>query len=462
MLAATAAVAFLVLASPPVGLADNGDSPKMIARFALTAEPAAANDAPAYLVLKYVRDPKVWWVSDNYSTEIPLVATALAISDLAGAREFDIRILGAIHGTLFLLGFGGLLLVLRVFPVRAMVLIACVAFFLLGDACYLVYCNTFYTDASALAFVFPSLVLAVAIALSDRPGPLLLAGFAVCSCLFIFSKGQHALPAVLLAGFLVVAGRSRWLLSLALSIAMLAASYFSFVLAPPQERPQYLFTLIFYKLAPDASTAPAVLAGLGLGPEYAKYAGLFTYAPNSPMNDPAFAEEFGRKASTLRVARYYLHHPGEALRLLQYDLHYWAREMRSDSLGNYPKSAGKPPLARSMALGWWSWLRSGLFANAEFYAVAWYLFVFGAGATTIYRRGSMLAVLWVAVAGMGVAEFLITSLADAGETARHLLLFHYLTDFTVVLFVLLLERHYKEWRPQGDSNPCYRRERAVS
>ena len=460
--AALAAVVFLVLLPPPVGIADNGDFPKMIARFALVPEPTSAKDAPAYLTIRYVKDPKAKWVSDNYSTEIPLIRIALWISDWIGLEYFDIRILGAIHGAIFLATYAGLLIILRSFTIPAMTLIAVIAFFILGDVCYLSYCNTFYSDASALAFVFPTFVFALAIALDRKRHVWIFIAYTVCGCLFIFSKGQHALPAVALAVFLLLAARNRRTVSIFLSSVLLASSYVSLALSPPQERAQYLFTLIFCKLAPDARTAPAILTELGFGPEYAKFAGMFTYSPNSPMDDQLWADEFGRKASQMRIASYYLRHPGEVLRLVKFDLHYWAKEMRSDSLGSYPRSAGKPPVSRSSAFGWWSALRSSCFAHFEYHLPLWYVFVFVFGGWLLSSRQSMLAGLWLVAASMGAMEFLITSLADAGETARHLLMFHYLTDMTIFLFVIVIGRHWREWRPQGDSNPCYRRERAVS
>ena len=460
--AAFAAVVFLVLVPPPVGIADNGDFPKMIAGFALVPEAASANDAPAYISLRYIKDPKALWVSDNYSIEIPLIRMALWISGLMDSGYFDIRIIGAIHGSIFLASYAALLMALRPLNVKAMTLIAILSFFILGDVCYLSYCNTFYSDASALAFIFPTFVCGLGIAMNRIRPVWLLFAYTVCGCLFIFSKGQHALPAVLLVVFLLVAGREQRMISILLSLLLLASSYVSLALGPPQERAQYLFTLIFFKLAPDTQTAPAIIAELGLRPEYAKYAGMYSYGPNTPMDDRIWAEEFGRQVSQMRIASYYLRHPAVVLRLLQFDLRYWAKEMRSVSFGNYPRSAGKPPKSLTSAFGWWSAIRSSLFKYFEYHLPLWYLIVFVLGAWLLISRQSMLAGLWLVAAGMGAMEFVITSLADAGETARHLLMFHYLTDMTVVLFALVIERQWREWRPQGDSNPCYRRERAVS
>ncbi len=432
------AVSFLLLVPPAIGIADNGDFNKMCGRFSLIAEPASAGDAPAFVSLRYVRDPKAFWVSDNFSTEIALIRAALSISDLLGSDAFDIRLLGAVHAAFFLAGFGGLLLVLRRLSDRAAVIAALLAFFVLGDVCYLSYCSTFFTDAAALAFVFPAMVCALAIALHRQCPVWLLVLFAACVCLFSLSKGQHALPAVLLAVYLVIVARKRWVIALGLAAAIMASSYLSLSWAPPQERAQYLFTLVFYKLAPDAQSAPPVLRELGLPAEYVSYAGMFTYSPAAPMNDLVWADQFGQRISQKQIAAYYLHHPETVIRLLQFDLHHWAKEMRSVSLGNYPRSAGKPATALTPLFGWWSSIRSSLFVIWEFHLPAWYLFVMTFSVKVLRARQSALAGLLLTVALMGAGEFLISSLADAGETARHLLMFHYLTDVSVCLFLLFL------------------------
>ena len=51
---------------------------------------------------------------------------------------------------------------------------------------------------------------------------------------------------------------------------------------------------------------------------------------------------------------------------------------------------------------------------------------------TVPARISLFAVL---LAAMGLVELAVSSLADAGETERHLLLFHVITDFTIMLAI---------------------------
>ena len=65
----------------------------------------------------------------------------------------------------------------------------------------------------------------------------------------------------------------------------------------------------------------------------------------------------------------------------------------------------------------------------------------------------MAAILNVALCAMAILEFAICSLSDAGETERHLFVFHVLTDFTIICAIAwlanLLYQRYSAMRPSG-------------
>jgi hypothetical protein len=112
---------------------------------------------------------------------------------------------------------------------------------------------------------------------------------------------------------------------------------------------------------------------------------------------------------------------------------------RGPYLGNYERAYGFPAGTRTTSFGWWSSLRSALFRVAPWHIVAWYAGFIGIGIslairlTTVPARISLCAVL---LAGMGLVDGAVSSLADAAETERHLFLFHVITDFTI-LFALV-------------------------
>src|SRR6185369_6299378 len=85
---------------PVVGMANNGDFGKMIARFNLGAP---FENEFKYAATKYNCDLKYHYDSGIYSSELIFVYAALGLNHLV-ARDglVDIRAIGAVHSALFL------------------------------------------------------------------------------------------------------------------------------------------------------------------------------------------------------------------------------------------------------------------------------------------------------------------------------------------------------------------------
>ncbi|HEV2689455.1 MAG TPA: hypothetical protein VGV35_12915, partial [Bryobacteraceae bacterium] len=61
------------------------------------------------------------------------------------------------------------------------------------------------------------------------------------------------------------------------------------------------------------------------------------------------------------------------------------------------------------------------------------------------------AAFGIVLAAMGLSEMMLAPLADAGETDRHLFLFHAITDFTLLLALAWSVRHLAERRRRLES-----------
>src|ERR1700689_3923408 len=98
---AAGAILFYQLIIPPVvGLADNGDFGKVIARFNLSAP---VHRTYEFVDTVYEFRPDRHWVSDFYSVEIALTYPALWLNSLLSKdKDFDLRCIGVVHGALFL------------------------------------------------------------------------------------------------------------------------------------------------------------------------------------------------------------------------------------------------------------------------------------------------------------------------------------------------------------------------
>src|SRR5437899_8287783 len=108
---AAAILIYELFLPPPVGLANNGDFGKLIARFNLGAP---FENEFRYATKKYNFDPKYHYESGIYSSELILVYAALGLSALVSRDgNVDIRCIGVLHSALFLLALYLLLPVLR-------------------------------------------------------------------------------------------------------------------------------------------------------------------------------------------------------------------------------------------------------------------------------------------------------------------------------------------------------------
>src|SRR5208282_2266266 len=98
---AGAILCYQLLLPPVVGLADNGDFAKVLGRFDLWGK---VHKTYLYCDTVYRLEPGHHWVSDFYSTEIALTRAAVALNSLVSKDgNLDIRVMGAVHGALFLL-----------------------------------------------------------------------------------------------------------------------------------------------------------------------------------------------------------------------------------------------------------------------------------------------------------------------------------------------------------------------
>lgn len=433
-----ACVAFQLFVPPSIGLANNGDFGKMIGRFSLGPDdwvPPQEND---YLTTRWVYDQRNHWVSDNRSSELIPIFAALYIGWQFSSHEFDIRILGAIHALLWIGCFAAFLPLLRPLPGWRRYAVAIAALLIFTDVSYVAYCNSFYTDAAAFLSLSWAVVLWLHLMQSARPRAGFFAAFLAASILCVSTKPQHSplglvlfVPALLAA--LRFEGMQKKAGAAAFALLIPLTTWITFLETPRLEKENAEYAVIFTKILPK-STAPLDDAReLGLGPEYLRYSGFWANQPSEdPLNNPDWRAEFGRRTSHAKMAAFYLRHPWRALSIVYRDLRHQAPERRSKRIGNYRSDAGFPPKTLTSSFGWWSAIRSPLFRIAPWHIVVWYAAFLTMGIRLAWRdRG--IAMLSVVLAPMGLLELGLTTLADAGETERHLFLFHAITDFTILL-----------------------------
>jgi len=446
-------VVFQLFVPPSIGLADNGDYARMIGRFSLAPGSLDASEENKYFTSRWVYKQPYQWVSDNYSSELILISGALLIGWEFSSEAFDIRILGAIHALIWIGCFAAFLpLLARLKGWRALVA-ALAALFIFTDVSYVAYCNSFHTDTAAFLFLSWAVVLWLHFMLRGRPSVALYAMFCMAALLCVYSKPQHAVLGPFLFTLAVLAaltfqGKLPKIAAAVFGVLILLAALGSYIKITPTDKLEPQYSTIFNKILKHSASALDDLRELGLGPEYLRFIGYWP-SPGAydPTRDEAWSTNFLRQTSNGRIVRFYLRHPWRALVIVYGDLNGAARDRRPPNIGNYEKQYAPAPGALTKSFGWWSYIRSALFRFAPWLILVWYAVVIGVGIRMAIRRrnngGWRVPVLCVLLACMGLVELATSSLADAGETDRHLFLFHVITDFTILFAVVWAVEQWK-------------------
>jgi len=434
---AAALLAWLLLAPPFTGMADNADFAKVIGRFCYWPASGGANNF-LYFEPSYRFDPGRCWRSDVISAEIALAAVPVAVARLRGPEAtLDIRWLGALHALLLLAALALALRATRKWPFRLRTLSAALLLLIWFDVCYTAYFNSFYSDAAAINGFLLMASAAAWLMAEDRPNPVGAGWFTFGAILFAGSKAQHAMFGPLAAAFLVWILWRRKPMALVAATLVLTVSAASFALTPRWYTGQALFNAIFFRILPESPQPTRTLDELSLDASYLPYAGMHAFMPASPAQSNDWAAALALRTGHRTLAAFYLRHPLLALRHMDLALRKEAPVLRPVNLSNFRQVDGHPAGARTTRLSLWSWCRAGVLdaaprACAGLLVCIWVALGVAAwkGRRTLSGRLSLAAAVILTVA---FTEFTVAALADACETYRHLLLTHLMIDTALLL-----------------------------
>jgi hypothetical protein len=439
--AAAVSLALELFVPPVIGLADNGDYQRVMGYAGFQHTTADAGERYfAFLRTRYAVVRPGWFRPGYHTSETLLALAARGVHvALGGGGAFDLRTLAAIHAFLLLLAIAGIVRACRELAPAAQATVALLLVVVFTDVGYVAPFNSFYSQTASLLFLLlTAAVAADAVRRGRLAGPRLAAYFAL-ALLFVGSKPQERLAAPLLALFgmrlAATSWRAPWRSAAAwLSIALCAFSVWYGRHTPYTLREATMFQVVFGEILGRSATPAEDAAELGLDPEWLRYAGTNAYAPDSPLLQSGFRRAFLHRVGYRKVVRFYLRHPKRlAGRLERASRDLWTLR---PSLGNYERSAGHPPGARTTAFALWS----GLLEHLGRRPVVWALLLFAGNllaATASYRRSTLRGrfflegvVLLVAMAGLA---FAVCALADAPiESARPLYTFHALVDLILI------------------------------
>jgi hypothetical protein len=433
---AAALALFAQLVLPPViGVANNGDFSRTYGIFHLTMP---VPDEAQFAATSYQFDPRVNYFGGFYSSEMLLVPPALAVNAIfSKSGDFDVRFMGLIHGALFLVALYLFLTALGDAPRALRWAVGGLAVAMFSDVMYVAYLNSFYTDVAAYLFLLLTAALALRVLRWNRRGDVVLLGAA--SLMLVTSKAQHAALGFWVAGlFWVLSYRTglrhaRWF-----AIALAAVALLWVAKSTPEEyAARGCFSTVFSRLLPHSSDVNRTLADLGLDESYRPYIGMVSYSAGSPMDDPRFVASFRRKVSHASLAMYLLTHPRDTYVALRAALDEAGKQR--PALGNFDRSAGLPPYAKSQAFAGWSNLKRTLFDRRGSRWITCFVGLCAALAVLLIRQrdapptSGMAAGLMLV--GMACTELAVSALADAEDAPRHLMLFSAFFDMMLAAVV---------------------------
>ena len=436
-------IGWQVLAPPIVGVADNGDFGKLIARYDL-----GNHAAWTYIAQRYQFDSGYRYDSGFSSSELLPIRAALAMNRvLSKDGSFDIRIMGIVHGALFLLAFYFFVPVLADFPAGTRLVLAAGALFFFCDVMYVSYLNSFYMDTISLVMMLWAVVFYLRTVRWRRWAD---AALLVASCLMLIgSKPQYAVLAIWLAGLFWAARDELWrgrkAVAAVVCVGLVVGGWISFRFgAPLSYQAKACFNVVFTQILPSSKDLPGTMAALGLDDSYRQWIGKNAYSPGSPLEDPAFYEPLLRKISYPRIGWFYFHHPADGWRALRHSLDEAGRQR--PAMGNFDAGAGLPPGSESQAFAVWSGWKQHLFyarGNRFLFSflglAALIALLLGWQRETLSRAAVSGA---VALMGMALSCTLIASLGDTFDMPRHHLVFYALFDVMVLIALWLGMRIY--------------------
>ena len=436
---AAAILSYQLILPPVVALADNGDFARVIGRFDLWAK---VHKTYIYSDTVYVFDGSRHWAGEFYSTEIPLAAAAIGLNSLVSKDgNFDIRVIGCVHSTLFLLALWLFAPVLMGASRRARFIVSALVLLFYCDLMYVAGLNSFYMDEPAYLFLLLSIVFYLRAVRWGRPEDA--AALIACAALMAGSKTQHVLLAFWISSLLFLNRRVLWRYAARWQIAACllpaAVALFMLIEGIPRGYSQFsVYNVTFEQILPHAKDPARTLGDLGLDDSYRRFIGQNAYWSDSRMDEPAFEKEFSRRLNMPKLLVFYMWHPRDVWLLMMRSLNEAGCQ---HSFGTFDISAGYAPGTESRAFRWWSDLKNGIFfhrGRVYFWTLVTISAVLG---LLLYLRRGMLPSGFLSAGyfliGMTFTELAIASLADSMDIVRHYLIFYALFDLILVAAVAL-------------------------
>jgi hypothetical protein len=434
---------YQILGPVPIGVSNNDDFARVLGPLRLWPSTIAPGDRSSlfrFFVPEYkVADPK-------YDIHVPSTEWLVAYLGKASSRIvlghglFDLRVMGVIHMLLLALALVLFNRALRRQPVWLNVVGTAWLVWMWADVMYVQQFNTAYSDAGALVGLCIAIAIATNSALAEEPSCAWAIGFAIAGSFMEGAKTQHVPAVVPFSAFAVLMAlrARRWrnrIAWLGTPVILCGVAIYMVEKLPDDYKTEPSFSIVFWKLAVLSKNPRSVLDQFHLpGREFDKYIGHYFYEPIVPAADEGFRRRIRSLVPMSAVAAFYARNPDMLKKVIEFD---WKASVPDVDMNEYGRMRESDVAAKKQApvIQGWSRLRKAPFRIFLWYPVIFFAVAFaGAGAglaSTAVRQRFPLWPIPLMSTLVALACFALSSLVDAVETTRHLVIFQAATDLTI-------------------------------
>jgi len=434
-----------LLVLPAIGLADNGDYGRMMAKVGLEHNSSTEGDRYFNYFDRIYRvvPPTTALFGDFISTEAIFHQVAFWLGSIFMQNGlWDIRFLGCVHILGVLLGVASILAVTRKFQTIQRLLLAGFLVLVLTDLRLAAYLNSFYSEPAFLIFFLFWLAAAIYwIQSPDRKWAAIIF-FYLLSGLILTAKTQNTLMGIIFAVGGILIGvlkkdRIQIVLSTIFSIGLIILTLTYYQLTPERYKRANLFNIVFHDILATANTAEA-LEFFNLPVQYSAYQGRDYYLEGSLVHDPEFVQIFFERTNFSDVIRYYISNPDWLIK--QFDRGTkQVFKMRVEFLGNFEANQGFAPRSQIQVLTFWSDFKEKFVPKNGLFVSFLYLVSFAGSGVLWFRKPAVRphVTVFLMLVGLSALQFVMTMLVGGTrDTAKQLLQFNVLWDAILAFAVV--------------------------
>jgi hypothetical protein len=247
----------------------------------------------------------------------------------------------------------------------------------------------------------------------------------------------------------------RWA-AVAGAVGTMAAGVMMYATSLPAPRVTNLYDVVFFGILPESKTPAADLRTLGLDPAYVRYSGTLAWTAGTGVGDGFLVNALQAKVTPLSLLLFYVARPARMWQHTRAAL-LVAFSLRPEFCGNFDRSAGRFPGARSHAVALWSHFHerylskigAGLLAALILGPIGCTVLLWTRNVTPGFRRW---AEMGICLSTCCLMAFVAAAFGDTWDTVKHLFLFNLLLDACLVFVAgAIWTGAFAAQRPGGES-----------